>query len=102
MLALPIQNVTPSDSRPAFNGFVNLQFGPGSHERYDYDIAGFQTARDAALSITESSGEAGLFDLLHIIFELKNMAPRLAEYEIELKLSFAYVDAFKPTKVRTV
>lgn len=36
-----------------------------------------QRVRDAAIAVTNASEEAGLTNLLYIIFQLKSMAPRL-------------------------
>jgi programmed cell death 6-interacting protein len=98
MLALPLQRIVAVDSKPIFRAFINKNFGQGSDEKFEEDCRGFQSARDAAIAVTQSSEETGLNNLLFIIFQLKKMAPRLAEYETEMQISFTYFDAFKQTK----
>lgn len=98
MLALPLQRIVAVDSKPIFRTFINKNFGAGADERFEADFRGFQSARDAAISVIQSSDENGLNSLLFIIFQLKKMAPRLAEYESEMMMSFSYYDAFKVSR----
>lgn len=98
MLALPLQRIVVVDSKPIFRAFINKNFGEGSDERFEEDCRGFQCARDSAIAVSQLSDEAGLNSLLFIIHQLKKMAPRLAEYEMEMQMSFNYYDAFKQTK----
>jgi programmed cell death 6-interacting protein len=98
MLALPLQRIVAIDSAPIFRGFVNKSFGAGANERFEVDIRGFQNARDTALNVTQSTDESGLNYVLHMVYQLRNMAPRFAEYETELMICYTYYDAFKPTR----
>lgn len=58
----------------------------------------FSNDRNVGISVTAVSGEKGLNNLCKIIFQLQDLAPRFIEYQIDMKLSFSYLDAFKPTK----
>ena len=98
MQALPFQRVIDIDSKPVFRTFINKSFGPGADEAFEADFKGFQNARDAAISVTQASDEAGINSLLFIIFQLKKMSPKLAEYETEIMISLSYFDAFKLTR----
>ena len=98
MLALPLQRIVAIDSAPIFRAFVNKSFGAGANERFEVDIRGFQNARDAALNVTQSTDESGLNYVLHMVYQLRKMAPRFAEYETDLMISYTYYDAFKPTR----
>lgn len=98
MLALPFQRVSPVDMRTKMSSFINQTFGDRSDLKFEGDINGFQSTHSTAASVTETSEEVGFSALLRIIFQLKNIAPRLYEYENELNFSFSYLDAFRPTK----
>ncbi len=99
MLALPLQRGAAADVKGSCSRFINQQFGNGAAEtKFNKDICGFQKARDDAVAVTNSSGEVGISNLSYIIYQLSAMAPRLAEYQGELRLSFVWLDAFKPTK----
>lgn len=98
MLALPLQRASTINTIPLFKAFINTTFGAGADLKFDSDLTNFQRARQNAISVTQTSGESGLIALSVIIFQLKSMAPRLAEYEDDLKLLFSYQDAFLPTK----
>ena len=99
MLALPLQRGATADVKSSCSCFINQQFGDGAAEtKFKKDIIGFQKARDDAVAVTNSSGEVGISNLSYIIYQLSAMAPRLSEYQGELRLSFAWLDAFKPTK----
>ena len=98
MLALPLQRGQSVDTVTVLKSFIVSTFGAGSELQFDRDLRGFQKARQDAVNVIDTSGESGLDSLSVIIFQLKSMAPRLAEYEEDLKLSFSYQDAFKPTK----
>ena len=101
MLALPLQRAFAVDTEPIFRAFIKRNFGEGSDEAFESDIRGFQDARKAAVNVVQSSNESGLTSLLFIIHQLKKMAPRLSEYEVEMMISFSYSDAFKPLKTIT-
>lgn len=98
MLALPLQRGCAADVSSPCSRFVNQHFGEGADTKYERDIRGFQKARDDAVAVTNSSGDVGIHNLSYVIYQLSAMAPRLAEYHAELRLSFAWLDAFKPTK----
>mmetsp|Transcript_4390 Transcript_4390/g.4529 ORF Transcript_4390/g.4529 Transcript_4390/m.4529 type:complete len:923 (-) Transcript_4390:423-3191(-) len=98
MLALPLQRAHRIDLVPILKAFLNTSFGSGSDERFEADLTGFQRTRDTAIAVTNASEEAGLTNLLYVIFQLKSMAPRLDEYEGELSIPFSYQDAFNPSK----
>ena len=98
MLALPLQRGYVADVTTPCARFVNQHLGEGADIKYERDIRGFQKARDDAVAVTNSSGDIGIHNLSYVIYQLSAMAPRLAEYHAELRLSFAWLDAFKPTK----
>ena len=103
MLALPLKKGnSPPETGILLKSFVESQLGLESQSNdmleLENDIKGFTKARDAAISVTESSADTGMNCLTFMITQLLNMAPRLAEYQTEMRLSFLWVDAFKPAK----
>lgn len=98
MLALPLQRGSTGDTIKWSSDFMTATFGPKSDSRFDKDLVFFQKVRQSAVAVSEASGEAGLTPLSLAIHHLKSVAPRLTEYNSDLKLTFCYQDAFKPTK----
>ena len=97
MLALPLQRGTSSDVVTPLTRFLSQHFGGGPSPSSS-DVVGFQRARDDAIAVTNSSGEVGVAHLSYMVYQLGAMAPRLSEYHSELRLAFAWLDAFKPTR----
>lgn len=97
MLAIPIQKGERVDLVCAFNSFVTAQYGEAGGAKFVEDISKYQQIRDAAISSVDPS-DCSVDALRRLNYQMGCIVPRLAGYENELRLSFGWLDGFRPSR----
>jgi programmed cell death 6-interacting protein len=99
MLALPFQRgISSPGMASSLRSFIDSQYDDDSENKFNPDITNYVQVREAALASIETATASSVQHLLRAHKLMEAVVPRLAGYESELRLSFTWFDAFKPTK----
>lgn len=97
MLVLPTKKAEAVDTTKPLSAFLQKEYGSEA-SKYNDSLTSFQNIRNNAIFVNGSSGQLGFHNILRYNYHMKSVAKRLSGYESEMKLSFAWVDAFNPSK----
>jgi programmed cell death 6-interacting protein len=97
MLAIPAKRTDSADYAKALRDFFHKKF-PKDIAHFENDIISFQQLRSAATSVTDAHDQIGQQQLMRYHYHLSVMVSRLYDLESEMKLSFSWYDAYRPSR----